>query len=196
MVSVGHESLSLSRQCNLLGISRSSYYYKPSVESDSNLSLMRVIDEEYLKYPFYGSRQMKRHLARKGQVVSRSRVRKLMNKLGIMAIYQKPRTSVKNVSHKIYPYLLNGLNIKAANQVWCSDITYIPLKKGFIYLVAVQDWYSKKVLSWKLSNTMDSALCILALEEALQSYGMPDIFNTDQGSQYTSLGGCNKDCVS
>lgn len=187
MVSMDHKLLSLSRQCNLLGISRSSYYYKPSLESDDNLSLMRVIDEEYLKYPFYGSRQMKRHLARMGKAVSRSRIRKLMSKLGITAIYQKPRTSIKDTSHKIYPYLLNGLNIKAANEVWCSDITYIPLKKGFIYLVAVQDWYSKKVLSWKLSNTMDSALCILALEEALESYGIPNIFNTDQGSQYTSL---------
>lgn len=187
MVDPNHELLSIVHQCNLLNINRSSYYYKPTLESDYNLILMRIIDGEYLKYPFYGSRQMKRHLARMGYQVSRSRVRRLMRKLSIAAIYQKPRTTNKNIKHKMYPYLLRGLDINKANQVWCSDITYIPLKKGFVYLVAIKDWYSRKVLSWRLSNTMDSAFCVSALEEAIEKYSIPEIFNTDQGSQYTSL---------
>ena len=147
---------------------------------------MKIIDQEYLKYPFYGSRQMKRHLARMGYSISRHRVRRLMRKMGITAIYQKPKTTNKNAAHKVYPYLLRGLNINRPNQVWCTDITYIPLKKGFLYLVAIKDWYSRKVLSWRLSNTMDTSFCISALEEALARHGIPEIFNTDQGVQFTS----------
>jgi putative transposase len=187
MVDPTDQKLSIIRQCNLLGVNRSSYYYNPALETDYNLSLMKIIDQEYLKYPFYGSRQMKRHLGRMGYYISRHRVLRLMRKMGIMAIYQKPKTTNRDTSHKIYPYLLRGLNIKKPNQVWCTDITYIPLKKGFLYLVAIKDWYSRKVLSWRLSNTMDASFCTSALEEALDRYGVPEIFNTDQGSQFTSL---------
>jgi putative transposase len=187
MVDPTDQKLSIVRQCNLLDLNRSSYYYNAALETDYNLSLMKIIDQEYLKYPFYGSRQIKRHLARMGYYISRHRVRRLMRKMGIMAIYQKPKTTNRDISHKIYPYLLRGLNINKPNQVWCTDITYIPLKKGFLYLVAIKDWYSRKVLSWRLSNTMDASFCISALEEALDRYGIPEIFNTDQGSQFTSL---------
>jgi putative transposase len=187
MVDPTDQKLSIVRQCNLLNLNRSSYYYNPALETDYNLSLMRIIDQEYLKYPFYGSRQMKRHLVRIGYYISRHRVLRLMRKMGIMAIYQKPKTTNRDTSHKIYPYLLRGLNINKPNQVWCTDITYIPLKKGFLYLVAIKDWYSRKVLSWRLSNTMDASFCISALEEALERHGIPEVFNTDQGSQFTSL---------
>ena len=181
MIKKDYKQLSLSHQCKLLDISRSNYYYKSSGESDYNLLLMRIIDEEYLKYPFFGSRQMMRHLRNNGHIISRKRVRRLMKKMGIRAIYQKPRTSIANKDHKIYPYLLRDLRIDRANQVWCSDITYIPIKKGFMYLVAIKDWYSRKVLSWRLSNTMDTSFCIEALNEAIANYGIPEIFNTDQG---------------
>lgn len=187
MVDPTDQKISIVRQCNLLDVNRSSYYYNSASETDYNLSLMKIIDQEYLKYPFYGSRQMKRHLARMGYSTSRHRVRRLMRKMGITAIYQKPKTTNKNAAHKVYPYLLRGLNINRSNQVWCTDITYIPLKKGFLYLVAIKDWYSRKVLSWRLSNTMDTSFCISALEEALERYGIPEIFNTDQGSQFTSF---------
>lgn len=183
-----NNKLPIYRQCELLHISRSSYYYKPSSESSDNLQLMRMIDEEYLKYPFFGSRQMKRHLERlTSNKISRHRIRRLMRKMGLIAIYQAPKTSIKNSSHKIYPYLLRNLEINRPNQVWCSDITYIPLKKGFLYFVAIMDWYSRKILSWRLSNTMDVSFCTAALEEVLDKYGEPEIFNTDQGSQYTSF---------
>lgn len=187
MVNPVHQTLSIYSQCTLLQISRSSYYYKVAPESDYNLLLMRVIDAEYLKYPFFGSRQMKSHLARLGYKVARHRVRRLMSIMGLVAIYQKPKTTNKDYTHKIYPYLLRNLDINRANQVWCSDITYIPVKKGFMYLVAIKDWYSRKVLAWRLSNTMDTSFCIAALEDALDRYGAPEIFNTDQGSQYTSI---------
>jgi putative transposase len=178
--------MSIAKQCKLLSINRSTYYYQETRESEDNLSLMRVIDEEFLKYPFYGSRQMRRHLTRKGCSVSRHRIRRLMQKMSLVAVYQKPKTSSKNKSHKIYPYLLRNLNIAYSNQVWCSDITYIPINRGFLYLTAIKDWFSRKVLAWRLSNSLDASFCVAALEEAIYKYGTPEIFNTDQGSQYTS----------
>ena len=148
---------------------------------------MRLIDEQYLKTPFYGSGQLARHLRREGYCVGRHRIRRLMRLMGIEAIYQAPRTSDPHPEHKVYPYLLRGLEIPRPNQVWCTDITYIPMGRGFLYLVAIMDWYSRKVLSWRLSNTMDTSFCLEALEEAIDKYGTPEIFNTDQGSQFTSL---------
>ena len=178
--------MSIVRQCKLLKLNRSGYYYHSATETDYNLLLMKIIDREYLKYPFFGSRQMRYHLAHIGYKASRHRVRRLMQKMGLVAIYQKPKTTCKNAAHQIYPYLLRNLIIDKPNQVWSSDITYISIKKGFMYLVAVKDRYSRKLLSWCLSNTMDVSFCLDALDEALQKYGKPFIFNTDQGSQYTS----------
>lgn len=152
-----------------------------------NLALMRRIDELFLEHPFFGSRQMARMLQREGLRSGRHRVRRLMALMGLRAIYQKPRTSDPHPGHKVYPYLLRDLAVSRANHVWCADITYIPMSKGFLYLVTVMDWYSRKVLSWRLSNTMDTAFCLEALEEALDRYGPPEIFNSDQGSQFTSL---------
>ena len=187
MIEREHQSLSVSRQCRLLDVSRSTLYYRPLGESAATLELMRRIDELYLQYPFYGSRQMVRHLAREGVAVGRHRVRRLMRLLGLEAIYRKPRTSVPNPEHRVYPYLLRGLTIERPNQVWCADITYIPVQGGFLYLVAIMDWASRRVLAWRLSNTMDTEFCLAALAEALESYGIPEIFNTDQGSQFTSI---------
>jgi len=187
MVEPGNDNLSIMGQCCLLSISRSGWYYDPKGETPLNLKLMRLIDEQFLATPYYGSRQMARHLRRAGYCVGRHRVRRLMRQMGIEAIYQKPRTSDPHPQHKIYPYLLRNLAVTKANQVWCTDITYIPVKRGFLYLVAIMDWYSRKVLSWRLSNTMDTAFCVEALEEALALYGAPEIFNTDQGSQFTSF---------
>lgn len=174
------------RQCKLLSINRSTYYYQPSGESELNLELMRLIDEQYLETPFYGQRQMTRHLRREGYAVSRTRIGRLMKLMGLSAIYQKPNTSKPHPQHKIYPYLLRGMTIDRPNQVWCADITYIPMRKGFLYLVAIMDWATRKVLSWRLSNTMEADFCVAALEEALACYGKPEIFNTDQGCQFTS----------
>lgn len=179
-------SLSLSGQCKLLSLSRSSIYYKPTGESTLNLKLMSLIDAQYLQTPYYGSRQMARYLRRTGYCVGRHRVRRLMKLMGIEAVYQKPKTSLPHPAHKTYPYLLRNLKIARPNQVWCTDITYIPIKRGFLYLVAIMDWHSRKVLSWRLSNTMDTAFCLEALNEALTLYGKPDIFNSDQGAQFTS----------
>ena len=186
LVSADHPRLSVVRQCALVSISRSSYYYTPSGESELNLVLMREIDRQFLETPWYGSRQMTRHLRRRGYDVGRTRIRRLMRTMGLQAIYQKPRTSTPNAQHRVYPYLLRGLSIDRPNQVWCADITYIPMRRGFMYLVAVMDWHTRAVLSWRLSNTIDSAFCVEALEEALSRYGKPEIFNTDQGSQFTS----------
>ena len=186
LVSVEHPRLSVVRQCELVDISRSSYYHVPNGESEFNLELMGEIDRQFLETPFYGSRQMARHLRRQGYAVGRTRIRRLMRRMGLQAIYQKPRMSIPNSQHRIYPYLLRDLSINRANQVWCADITYIPMRRGFLYLVAVMDWHTRAVLSWRLSNSMDSAFCVEALTEALSRYGMPDIFNTDQGSQFTS----------
>lgn len=187
MINPANSNLSIVRQCQLLKVSRSGWYYKPREESPFNLTLMRVIDEQFLATPYYGSRQMMRQLRRSGYLVGRKRVRRLMKLMGLQAIYQDPKTSLPHPQHKIYPYLLKDLNINRPNQVWCSDITYIPIKRGFLYLVAIMDWYSRKVLSWRISNTLDTEFCVQALKEALSLYGIPDIFNTDQGSQYTSL---------
>ncbi len=187
MIRRDHPVLSLSRQCKILSISRSSFYYAPKGESPENLALMRRIDELFLKYPFYGSRQMVRQLRREGLRVGRHRVRRLMRLMGLEAIYQAPRTSTPHPEHRIYPYRLNGLTIDRPNQVWCADITYIPVQRGFLYLIAIMDWATRHVLAWRLSNTMDAGFCVEALTEALARYGRPEIFNTDQGSQFTSL---------
>lgn len=182
-----HPGLSITKQCNLLQIGRSSWYYEALGESALNLELMRLIDEQFLETPYYGARQMARRLRRLGHWVNRKRIRRLMQKMGVMAIYQKPNTSKPHPEHKIYPYLLRGVDIQEPNQVWCADVTYVPMRKGFLYLVAVMDWHSRKVLSWRLSNTLDADFCVAALEEAFAKYGKPAIFNTDQGSQFTSL---------
>ena len=187
MIRRDHPELSLSRQCRLLSISRSSYYYQAKGESPENLMLMRRIDELFMKYPFYGSRQMARQLRREGIEVGRHRVRRLMRLMGLEAIYQAPRTSDPHPEHRIYRYLLRGMSITRPNQVWCSDITYIPVRHGFLYLVAIMDWASRHVLAWRLSNTMDTRFCLEAFNDALGRYGKPEIFNTDQGSQFPSL---------
>lgn len=187
MVQTNNQRLSITRQCALLQISRSSWYYEETGESELNLKLMRLIDEQFLETPYYGARQMARHLRRQGYCVGRKRIRRLMQKMGLMAIYQRPNTSKPHPEHRTYPYLLRGMNIEKPNQVWCADVCYIPMRRGFLYLVAIMDWYSRKVLSWRLSNTLDTDFCVAALEEALARYGKPDIFNTDQGSQFTSL---------
>lgn len=179
--------LSLSRQCEILSISRSSFYYAPKGESPENLVLMRRIDGLFLKYPFYGSRQMARQLRREGISVGRHRVRRLMRLMGLQAIFQAPKTSRPHPEHRVYPYRLKGLTIERPDHVWCADITYIPVRRGFLYLVAIMDWASRRVLAWRLSNTMDAAFCVEALNEAFDTYGRPEIFNTDQGSQFTSF---------
>lgn len=178
--------LPVTRQCEILELSRSSHYYEPVPVSAGDLQLMRLIDEIHLKYPFYGSRRLRDELRDKGYDIGRDHVRTLMRKMGLEALYQKPRLSDPHPEHKIYPYLLRGMEITAANQVWATDITYIPMAKGFCYLVAIMDWASRRVLSWRLSNTLDSSFCVEALEEAIRRFGTPDIFNTDQGSQFTS----------
>ena len=177
--------LSLSRQCVLLGVSRSSLYYRPKGESAENLALMRRMDELHMEYPFYGSRQMMRHLRREGATAGRHRIRRLMAVMGMEATYRRPRTSVANSEHRIFPYLLRDLEISRTDHVWCADITYIPVTQGFFYLVAVMDWATRHVLSWRLSNTMDASFCIGALDDALVR-ATPEILNTDQGSQFTS----------
>ncbi len=178
--------LPITRQCQLLKLNRSTVYYQPKLASEEDLKLMRRIDEMHLKRPFYGSRRIRDWLWEEGYDINRKRVQRLMRKMGITAIYPKKNTSKPGKGHKIYPYLLRNLVIDHPNQVWATDITYIPMAKGFVYLVAIMDWYSRRVLSWRLSNTMDSDFCVDALEEALGRYGNPDIFNTDQGAQFTS----------
>jgi putative transposase len=180
-----HLSLSIVRQCRLLDISRSGLYYQPIGISEDDLTLMKLIDRQYLATPFYGARKIAAWLKSQGQRVNRKRVRRLMRIMGLKAIYRHPRTSKPAPGHKIYPYLLGDLRITRPNQVWAADITYIPMAHGFLYLVAIIDWYSRYVLSWRLSNTLGADFCIEALEEALTK-GKPDIFNTDQGSQFTS----------
>ena len=187
MVRVDHAKLSIVRQCALLGISRSGLYYTPKGESAFTLLLLREIDRAFTEWPFLGVRQMRDYLRLLGYGVGRKRVRRLMHLMGLEPIYRKPRTTVPHPEHRRYPYLLRELSITRPNQVWCADITYIPMRRGFLYLVAIMDWHSRKVLSWRLSNTMDVDFCVSALEEALAKYGKPDIFNTDQGSQFTSF---------
>jgi putative transposase len=187
LVEPSHPRLSIVTQCQLLSISRSSWYYTPVAQSEATLALMQVIDTVFLDCPWYGSRQMMRHLHRLGHEVGRHRVRRLMAKMGLAAIYQRPRTSDPHPGHRIYPYLLRKLKITRPNQVWCTDITYLPMRRGFLYLVAIMDWATRKVLAWRISNTLDAGFCVEALEEALSHYGKPEIFNTDQGSQFTSF---------
>ncbi len=179
--------LSIKRQCNLLELNRSTAYYKPVGESKENLAVMKKLDELYIERPTRGSRTMKDALEDRGIFVGRHRIRRLMRLMGLIAIYPKKRTSIPGKGHKIYPYLLRKLNVTRPRQVYASDITFIPMKRGFVYLVAVIDWYSRKVLSHRISNTMDTDFCVEALEEAIAVYGAPEIFNTDQGSQFTSM---------
>ena len=186
MIDPNHPRLSIVRQCELVTISRSSFYYEGKGESFLNLELMRLIDEQFLDTPYYGSRQMTRHFKRRGYCVSRKRIQRLMRKMGLTPIYQKPRTSEPHPEHRIYPYLLRDVTIDRPDHVWCADITYIPMRRGFLYLVAIMDWASRRVLAWRLSNSMDTSFCVEALEEALRHFGPPTIFNTDQGSQFTS----------
>ncbi len=186
MIHRDHPDLSVSRQCRLLGASRSGLYYKPKEVTAENLALMRLLDEQYLRTPFFGSRRMKVHLERLGHSVNRKRVQRLMRIMGLEAIYPRPRTSVPHPGHRIYPYLLRGMQIVRPNQVWAADITYVPMARGFMYLVAILDWATRKVLAFRVSNTMEADFCVEALQEALASHGRPEIFNTDQGSQFTS----------
>jgi putative transposase len=186
LIEADNREISIGRQCDLLGISRSGYYYRSRGESEHNELLMRLIDEEYTRHPFYGSRRLTAWLKRLGHNVNLKRVRRLMKKMGIEAIYQKPSLSKASKMHKKYPYLLKNKVISGRNQVWSSDITYIRMKQGFVYLVAVMDWHSRYVLSHEISTSLDSRFCITALEKALDK-AAPEIFNTDQGSQFTSL---------
>ena len=180
------DPLPITRQCRLLDLNRSRIYYTPKPVSAKDLDLMRQINEIHLAFPFYGSRKIRDELWARKYNVGRDRVRRLMRLMGIEALYVKPRLSLPHPEHMKYPYLLRGLEINRANQVWVTDITYIPMSKGFCYLVAIMDWASRLVLSWRLSNTLDSAFCVDALEEAIAKYGCPEIFNTDQGSQFTA----------
>ncbi len=186
MVDREHPKLSIVRQCSLLGVSRSSLYYRPRAASGEDLSLMGEIDRQYLETPFYGARRMKAWLGRRGVRVNRKRVQRLMRAMGLRAIYRRPSTSRRSVEHPVYPYLLRNARITQPNQVWAADITYLPMARGFLYLVAIMDWYSRYVVAWRLSNTLDAGFCAGALEEAL-GMNKPEVFNTDQGSQFTSL---------
>jgi putative transposase len=179
------KELSIRRQCELLGLNRSTLYYRGVGESEENLRLMRLIDEQYLRTPFYGSRRMALWLQSQDQAVNRKRVQRLMRKMGLEAVYPKPRISQGGSQHRVYPYLLRNLKIVRPNQVWSTDITYIPMAQGFMYLVAILDWYSRFVVSWRLSNSLEGGFCVEALEEAL-SWQRPEIFNSDQGVQFTS----------
>ena len=186
MIDPTEKGLSVSRQCRMLGICRSSRYYKRKPIKPDDLELMRLIDEQYLKTPSWGSRSMRNYLRRRGYKVNRKRVQRLMRLMGLEAIYPKPKTSRPHPRHKLYPYLLRNLNIDRPNKVWAADVTYIPMPRGFMYLVVVMDWHSRKVLSWRLSNTLEADFCVAALEDALSQHGCPEIFNTDQGAQFTS----------
>ena len=186
MIDSTHPQLSVTKQCNLMSVSRSSYYYRPRAKNPDDLILMRQIDELYIEHPSSGSRSICRQLKRQGTIVNRKRVQRLMRLMGIEAVYPKPKTSLPHPQHKVYPYLLRGLRIDRANQVWAADITFIPMPRGFMYLVAIMDWHSRKILSWRVSNTLESDFCIQALCDALNTYGSPEIFNTDQGAQFTS----------
>jgi putative transposase len=179
-------ALPLTRQSRIVELSRSSLYYKAVPVSERDLELMRLIDEIHLKYPFYGSRRIRNELRDLGHDIGRGHVSALMQKMGIIALYQKPRLSAPHPSHKVYPYLLRGVEISRANHCWATDITYLPMARGFCYLVAIMDWASRRVMAWRLSNTLDASFCTEALEEAIMKYGTPDIFNSDQGSQFTS----------
>ena len=186
MINPEHK-LSVTKQAKALGISRGSVYYLPRPMSNCDQALMKRIDRLHLEFPFAGARMLRDLLNQEGFKVGRKHVRTLMRKMGVEALYCKPRTTKRNPAHRIYPYLLRGLPITRSNQVWAMDITYIPMKRGFVYLTVVMDWYSRRVLSYRVSITMDTSFCLDALEEAVEKYGKPEIMNTDQGSQYTSL---------
>ena len=194
MIEFDHPQLSLRRQCDLIGLHRGIFYYKPAEETPLNLALMRQIDEEYTRHPFYGSPKMTTYLQQQGYAINHKRVERLMKKMGLRAHCPSPQTRQPRQAHKIYPYLLRGLTINYPLQVFSSDITYILMQQGFMYLVAVLDWFSRYVVSWQLSNTLDPDFCLHALHQALQ-VGTPEIFNTDQGAQFTSLAftGCLED---
>lgn len=181
------DKLPVYRQCQLLGLARSTAYYQPCPVPEAELALMRRIDELHLIHPFAGSRMLRDLLRQQGQVIGRKRVRTLMRRTGIEALYRKPNTSKRHPANPVYPYLLRDLSIDRPNQVWAADITYIPMRRGFVYLFAVLDWHSRKVLSWRLSNTLTTDFCLDAVREAIGRYGLPEIFNTDQGCQFTSL---------
>jgi putative transposase len=185
LVEVNHPELSVRRQCALLGLNRSTFYYEPTGATPEDLHLMRLIDELYTACPFYGSRKITEALTRQGEEVNRKRVQRLMRIMGLEAIYPKPRLSAAGKGHKIYPYLLRGVKIERPDQVWSADITYVPLPTGFMYLAAVIDWYSRYVVAWRLSNTLEGGFCLEMLEEALRG-GCPEVFNTDQGVQFTA----------
>lgn len=185
LVNPTHNAISICRQCELLDLNRSTYYLSPATESEENLRLMRLIDEQYLKTPFYGSRRMTAILERRGEAVNRKRVQRLMALMGLEGLDPRRRTTVADPDARAYPYLLRDRELTRIDEVWSSDITYVPMRRGFMYLTAVIDWYSRYVLSWRLSNTMDVGFCLEALDEALKR-GRPEIFNTDQGSQFTS----------
>ena len=180
------DPLPVTRQCELLDLPRSTFYHVPEPVSDEELELMALIDRCHLRHPFYGSRRIRDWLEDRGHVVNRKRVQRLMRTMDLVAQYPKRNLSLANQAHKIYPYLLRDQVINRPNQVWATDVTYIPMARGFVYLVAVMDWYSRRVLSWRVSNTLDASFCVDALEEALENHGVPEIFNTDQGSQFTS----------
>jgi putative transposase len=186
MIRSDHPRLSIVRQCELVAISRSGFYHRPAGETALNLELMRLIDAQFLETPWYGSRQMARHLRHEGYGAGRKRVRRLMARMGLAPIYQRPRTSVPHPEHRVFPYLLRDLVIGRPNQVWRADITDLPMRRGFLYLVAVMDWATRKVLAWRVSNTLEAEFCLEALEEALARFGRPESFNTDQGGQFTS----------
>jgi putative transposase len=186
LIEVDHAELSVRRQCELLGLARASLYYQATEETATNLRLMRLLDEEYTKHPFYGSRRLTAWLNGQGEEVNRKRVQRLLRLMGLEAIYPKPRLSVGDPCHRVYPYLLRGVRIERVNQVWSADITYVPMPKGFMYLAATIDWYSRYVVAWRLSNTLDGLFCQEMLEEAL-GRGRPEVFNTDQGVQFTAL---------
>lgn len=186
MIEPAHPQISIARQCDLLGLSRATYYYQGTGERAENLQLMRRLDEQYTQTPYYGTRRMTAWLQSQGYAVNRKRVTRLLRTMGLEAIYPKPHTSQSHPTHRVYPYLLRGVPITRVNQVWSTDITYIRLHGGFVYLVAVMDWFSRYVLSWAVSITMDVGFCLEALEQAL-GVATPDIFNSDQGAQFTSL---------
>jgi len=186
LVELEAPALPISWQCRLLSVSRASIYRRPAPVSEEDCTIMALIDRQYLVRPYYGSRRMAAWLVTQGHVVNRKRVQRLMRLAGLVAIYQRPNTSKPAPAHKIYPYLLGGISIQRVNQVWCADVTYIPMARGFLYLVVIMDWASRAVLAWRLSNTLGAEFCVEALEEALSRHGRPEIFNTDQGSQFTS----------
>ena len=185
LIESGHEHLSVRRQCELLGLNRSSLYYQAAPESVENLRLMRLLDQEYTRHPFYGSRRLTWWLRTQGEEVNRKRVQRLLRLMGLEAIYPKPRLSQAGPGHRLYPYLLRGVKVARPDQVWSADITYVPLAAGFMYLAAILDWYSRYVIAWRLSNTLEGSFCVEMLEEAL-GQGRPEVFNTDQGVQFTA----------